>query len=226
MDNCNISVWNNTWSDQFDFTPNKGNPNYKFMDSDGTNFIDSFKTITHTIMAIQAASMDPSIDLSTISLNFDDENEAPLIPITTGNLPKPAQCHAFILFHASDFETVHQIYEYLFHTYFKGRREEYWLKETREVQLKDPQLTELLNIDSSDQEYNERFFAGAQGKSLIGFHICAATDTKFANEIAGYLSSRHVELEFYLSFKADAVQQQSVKFFKEYNKEDKGNKIG
>ena len=74
-------------------------------------------------------------------------------------------------------------------------------------------------------DYNNKFYESAEGKSLIGFHICAASDLNFSNDLAGYLSTRHVELEFYLSFNVNAVMEQSQKFFKEYNKEDKGQKI-
>ena len=128
MKSCNISIWNNTWSDQYDFTPNKGSPNYKFVDEEGSNFIDSFKTVTHNIMMVQAQSQDPALDLNMIDLNFEEEEQVPLIPVTTGNIQKAAQCHAFILFHSSDGDTVHQIYEYLYHNYFKGKRNEYWIK--------------------------------------------------------------------------------------------------
>lgn len=128
MASCNISIWNNTWSDQFDFTPNKdGGPNFKFIDEDGDGFIDSFKAVTQNIMIIQAQKQDPTLDLSNIDLNFEDE-QVPLIPITTGNIAKPAKCHAFVLFLASDGETVYQIYEYLYFTYFKNKRDQYWLK--------------------------------------------------------------------------------------------------
>jgi len=97
--------------------------------------------------------------------------------------------------------------------------------ETREVVLLEDQLNELLNWDTSDMDYNNKFYDVSVGKSLIGFHICAALDQNFANEIAGYLTNRHVELEFYLSFNFDWVNTQSQKFFKEYQKEDKGQKI-
>lgn len=97
--------------------------------------------------------------------------------------------------------------------------------ETREVLLTDVQLAELLNYDPTDREYNDKFYNGANGKMLIGMHICAAEDTNFANEFATYLSTKHADLEFYLSFNANAVPQQSQRFFKEYNKEDKGHKI-
>jgi hypothetical protein len=234
MSSCNISIWNNTWSDQFDFTPNKiGGSNFKFIDDDADGFIDSFKTITQNVMIIQAQQQDPTLDLSQIDLNFNEE-QVPLIPITTGNIPKPAKCHAFVLFLASDGETVYQIYEYLYFAYFKGKRDQYWLKgnfifltilETREVNLTETELAEVLNIDMSDKAYNDKFITIAKNHKLIGLHICAAEDVDFSNQIATYLTKRHVALEFYLSFNKDAVQQQSIKFFKEYNKEDKGQKI-
>eukprot|EP00343_Euplotes_focardii_P000384 CAMPEP_0205801106 /NCGR_PEP_ID=MMETSP0205-20121125/2984_1 /ASSEMBLY_ACC=CAM_ASM_000278 /TAXON_ID=36767 /ORGANISM="Euplotes focardii, Strain TN1" /LENGTH=204 /DNA_ID=CAMNT_0053065301 /DNA_START=539 /DNA_END=1150 /DNA_ORIENTATION=- len=204
MDNCKLSIWNNTWADQFDFTPKSSGKNYKLIDEDGNHFIDSFKTVTQNIMLLQAQQINPSLDVSQIDLNFEDENAVPLIPITTGTIEREAQCHALVLFLSSDGDTIHQIYEYLFVTYLKGKRDKYWLKETREVQLKNEQLTELLNIDSSDMDYNNRFYDSAKDKTLIGFHLCAASDPNFANEIAGYLSTRHINLEFYLSFNLDA----------------------
>lgn len=127
MEQWNISYWNNTWSDQFDFTENKRGGNFKLMDEDADNFIESFKSITHNIMLVQAQQADPTLDLSQIDLNFED-GLAPLIPITTGNIDKPATSHAFVLFLSSDADTVHQIYEYLYAKYFKGKRNEYWLK--------------------------------------------------------------------------------------------------
>lgn len=71
----------------------------------------------------------------------------------------------------------------------------------------------------SDKTYNDKFYNVAKGQMLIGLHICAAKDIDFSNQIASYLTNRHVALEFYLSFNKDAVDQQSRKFFKEYNKE-------
>jgi len=128
MNAWNLSIWNNTWADQYDFTPSSEKPNFKLVDEDGNNFIDSFKTLTHNIMLIQAQQQDPSLDISQINLNFEDENETPLIPITTGNIQKEAQSQSFILFHSSDGDTIHQIYRYFYITYFKGKRNEYWLK--------------------------------------------------------------------------------------------------
>lgn len=94
MKNCNMSIWNNTWSDQFDFTVNKSSSNYKLIDEDGDHFIDSFKTVTQNIMLVQAHNQDPTLDLTQIDLNFEKEEVAPLIPITTGisfssNFSKP-----------------------------------------------------------------------------------------------------------------------------------------
>mmetsp|Transcript_19101 Transcript_19101/g.18732 ORF Transcript_19101/g.18732 Transcript_19101/m.18732 type:complete len:197 (-) Transcript_19101:25-615(-) len=195
------------------------------MDEDGDHFIDSFKTVTHNIMLLQAQHLNPDLDLSQIDLNFEEKDQTPLVPITTGNLAKEAESHAFILFLSSDGETIYEIYKYFYHTYFKGKRDKYWLKETRETDLKEDQLSELLNYDPSDENYNNRWYQSAAGKGLIGMYLCSASDPNFANEIAGYLTSNHVELEFYLSFNKDAVTEQSKKFFKEYNKEDKGHKI-
>ena len=128
MESCNLSIWNNTWADQFDFTPKSSGSNFQLVDEEGEHFIDSFKTVTQNIMIIQAQQMDSSLDLTQIDLNFEEESNLPLIPITTGNLPKEAQFHALVLFHSSDGDTVRQIYEYLYGTYFKGKRDKYWLK--------------------------------------------------------------------------------------------------
>lgn len=92
MDKCKMSIWNNAWSDQFDFTPGQKS-NFELVDSDSSNFIDTFKTVTHNIMLIQAQSLDPTIDTSQIDLSFGELDLAPIIPITTGNIVKEAQCH-------------------------------------------------------------------------------------------------------------------------------------
>ena len=84
MKNWNISIWNNTWSDQFDFTVNRNNCNFKLIDEDGDHFIDSFKTVTQNIMLVQAQQQDPTLDLTQIDLNFEKDEMAPLVPITTG----------------------------------------------------------------------------------------------------------------------------------------------
>jgi hypothetical protein len=96
------------------------------VDEDAYDFIDSFQTVTQNIMLVQAQMSDPTLDLSQINLQIP--SEVPLIPITTGNIDKDADYHAFILFLGSDAGTVHQIYSFLYSKYFQNRRSEYWIK--------------------------------------------------------------------------------------------------
>ena len=234
MDKWKISIWNNTWTDQYDFTANSNKTNFQLIDEEAENFIESFDAITKNVMLVQAQQVDPTIDQSQIDFIIEEEMQVPLIPITTGSLPKEAQYQAFVLFLDSDSSTVHQIYSFLYFEYFRGKRDQYWIKgkpkfiiivETRQVQLTDSQLGEVLNWDTSSQDYNDQFFEKAKGQILIGMHLCAAVDDGFSKKLAAYLSERHVDLDFYLSFSVSAVEVQSVKFFKEYNKDDKGQKM-
>eukprot|EP00345_Euplotes_harpa_P004244 CAMPEP_0168317770 /NCGR_PEP_ID=MMETSP0213-20121227/86_1 /TAXON_ID=151035 /ORGANISM="Euplotes harpa, Strain FSP1.4" /LENGTH=226 /DNA_ID=CAMNT_0008318719 /DNA_START=613 /DNA_END=1293 /DNA_ORIENTATION=- len=225
MNNCKISIWNNTWSDQFDFTVNKSKCNFSLIDDDAYDFIDSYKTTVKHVMQVQAKEVNSLLDVSDIKINVGEEEQLPVVPITTGNIAKPARVNIFALFHASDSDTVHKIYHNLYKTYFKGRRDEYWLKYTREVLLNQHQLMEVLNCDTSDPEYNKGFYEDAMNKPLIGMHICAAKECDLAQEIEDYLVEHHEELEFYVSSQNEPVDVQSTKFFKEYNKEDRGQKI-
>ena len=128
MSNCKISLWNNTWTDQFDFTVNKNKCNFTLMDDEADNFIESFSTITKNIMKVKAKELSSMIDVSDVNIQLEEDNMLPVIPITTGSLNKPANYNVFLLFLASDSNIVHAIYHYFYQNYLKGKRNERWLK--------------------------------------------------------------------------------------------------
>ena len=150
-----------------------------------------------------------------------DEETAPLIPITTGNIDKPSVCEIFMLFLSSDSDTVIEIYSDLYSEFFKNNREEYWVRETREVGLNDAQISEIFRNDDPSHD----FVNIASSNILIGLWLCTSNDLNFGSKVESLLDDNYSSLDYYICTNKQVVSSQGMKFFKEFNKEDKGHKI-
>ena len=98
MVRAGLSIWNNNWSELYDFTPKKSQSNFSLQPENVDNFMMSVEEVKRKLK-------DPSTDMinhNEIDVCFDSSTRKVCIPQSSGNLNKPYSHTVFLLFQAKD----------------------------------------------------------------------------------------------------------------------------
>jgi len=77
---ASLNLWNNNWSEIYDFTPS-GSLNYSLPVDSGNNFIPTFEELEDDIMRARSGVVDPN----EITFEFGPAPQEKVIPVTSGN---------------------------------------------------------------------------------------------------------------------------------------------
>ena len=94
MKAANLSVWNNNWSEVYDFTPKTRGKNWSLLPEKVDYFIPTFEEVEDDIMRAQTGSM----SLSQIQVEFEPSPVDNVIPVTFGNVEKEYGVSVFVVF--------------------------------------------------------------------------------------------------------------------------------
>ncbi len=101
MESAKLSVWNNNWSEVYDFTPKQRGKNYSLFNEKIDLFIPTFEEVEDDIMRAQTGTM----SLSQIQLEFEPSHVDTVIPLTFGNVERDYGVSVFVVFKSGVMES-------------------------------------------------------------------------------------------------------------------------
>ena len=132
-----LSIWNNQWYKQFDFTPNKKQSNFELIQGYGSKILSKFDMTD----SLKTKERKDEVDVSDIVFGAEDE-KVPTIPVTMGESLKLAENNILLLFKHSDYLQIVKFYQNIYSEYLKSG-DKYWLKDTREIVLSEEQIKDI-----------------------------------------------------------------------------------
>jgi len=180
FESAGLCVWNNRWSNLFDFTPEKMS-NFEVVDSDGDHISQHFEQLH-----LHRNGNDPNNDIDVkdiILMESEGETNHLLLPVTTGEVLKNPSYQILILFNARDLKPILKIYVDLLEKY-THQREKYWVKDTCLLKLTQAQTNELSR--SVKGISRKDMFSG---DGIISLQVCASYDQEFCSKIIDYLKT-------------------------------------
>ena len=101
-----LSIWNNQWYKQFDFTPNKKQSNFELIQGYGSKILSKFDMTD----SIKTKERKDEVDVSDIVFGAEDE-KLPTIPVTMGESLKLAENNILLLFKHSEYLQILKFYQ-------------------------------------------------------------------------------------------------------------------
>ncbi len=211
MSQAGINLWNNNWSELYDFTPG-ASPNFKLIENSGQNYMPNYQDVEDDVMRAQSGIIDPD----AIEIKFEAEQEENLIPVTSGNLKREYGVTVFVVFPSSYGQQVTQLFQIIRDSLIDWDRR--WFRYTREFQLKPHEVEEIETVGKGGS------LSFANAEPVIGWQICSTEDFQLPTKVQECISTIGIT-KYYLNSDKESVDSQANKFYKEYDKEDKGMKI-
>jgi hypothetical protein len=125
LSSAGLNIWNNRWTNHFDFTPSENSTNYKLSELDGTHISQHFSNNDQTILPNSCV---PDINMNDILLSMEEEFNFS-IPFTTGKIEKKSVDQILLLFSKKSEHSVLQFLRDLDEG-FTCDRSQYWVEET------------------------------------------------------------------------------------------------
>ena len=126
-----------------------------------------------------------------------------------------------MFFDGSD-PAIHDVYLMLYEEVLQRRG--VWLKETREVALQEDQIRELFSIAKVPNL--KHWLSNYDAKvPMVGMQICSSGEERIGSTVEELVRSKFKGVKCLTTTEREAVDSMATKFFKEFNVEDKGQKI-
>ena len=104
------------------------------------------------------------------------------------------------------------------------QREGVWLRETRQVALKEEQIRELFSIAKVPNLKHWLSNYDAQ-VPMVGMQICCAGEERIGSTVEELVRSKFKGVKCLTTTEREAVDSMAAKFFKKFNVENKEQKI-